>query len=174
MEESILKELYYLGMKNVLFKTVFSETSPGREGSDKAEFLISTNLGEEPKPISRIASGGEMSRIMLSLKVIMTGDGIGTMIFDEIDSGIGGEIVVKVARKLEQVAGEKPVLCVTHSPQVAAVADQHLRIEKVETGGRTETRVRILEQKEKIEEISRMLGDKSEAGIEFARKIIRN
>ena len=173
LEEDIKKELSYLGMNNVVFKTVFETDQPGVNGSDKVEFLISANLGEEPKAIAKIASGGEMSRIMLSLKVIMTDDGISTMIFDEVDSGIGGETIVKVADKLLQVSRRKQVLCVTHSPQVASCADSHFFIEKIEKDNRTQTKVRLLNEDGKITEVSRMLGDKSEAGKDFALKLLR-
>ena len=157
----------------MVFKTVFETDQPGINGSDKVEFLISANLGEEPKAIAKIASGGDMSRIMLSLKVIMTDDGISTMIFDEVDSGIGGETIVKVADKLLQVSRRKQVLCVTHSPQVASCADSHFFIEKIEKDNRTQTKVRLLNEDGKITEVSRMLGDKSEAGKDFALKLLR-
>ncbi len=173
LEEEIKKELSYLGMNNVVFKTVFEKEQPGINGSDKVEFLISANLGEEPKAIAKIASGGEMSRIMLSLKVIMTDDGISTMIFDEVDSGIGGETIVKVADKLLQVSRRKQVLCVTHSPQVASCADSHFFIEKIEKDNRTQTKVKLLNEDGRITEVSRMLGDKSEAGKDFALKLLK-
>ncbi len=173
LEEDIKKQLSYLGMNNVVFKSVFQKESPGADGIDKVEFLISANLGEEPKGIAKIASGGEMSRIMLSLKVIMTEDGISTMIFDEVDSGIGGETIVKVADKLLEVAKKKQVLCVTHSPQVAAFADNHFLINKIERDNRTQTTVDNLNDQERIDEISRMLGDKSAAGRSFAIKLLK-
>ena len=172
LEVNIKNELTWLGMNNVVFKTVFENGIPGKDGIDVAEFLISANLGEEPKGISKIASGGEMSRIMLSLKVIITEDGISTMIFDEVDSGIGGETILKVAEKLLQVAKEKQVLCVTHSPQLAAVADSHFLISKIEADNRTQTIVKKLDDEERITEVSRMLGDRSEAGRKFASKLL--
>ncbi len=172
LEKNIKKELAWLGMNNVVFRTVFEKINPGANGTDSVEFLISANLGEEPKAIAKIASGGEMSRIMLSLKVIITEDGISTMIFDEVDSGIGGETILKVAEKLLQVAKEKQVLCVTHSPHMAAVADSHYLISKIETNNRTQTTVKALDNEERITEISRMLGDRSEAGRKFAAKLL--
>lgn len=172
LEENIKKELAWLGMNNVVFKTLFEKVNPGTNGTDSVEFLISANLGEEPKGIAKIASGGEMSRIMLSLKVIITEDGISSMIFDEVDSGIGGETILKVAEKLLQVSREKQVLCVTHSPQMAAVAKSHFLISKIEKNNRTETKVEALEDEERITEISRMLGDRSEAGRKFAEKLL--
>lgn len=173
LEDDIKIQLSYLGMNNVIFKSIFKRESPGIDGIDKVEFLISANLGEEVKGIAKIASGGEMSRIMLSLKVIMTEDGISTMIFDEVDSGIGGETIVKVADKLLEVAKKKQVLCVTHSPQVAAFADNHFLISKIEVDNRTQTTVENLNDEERIEEISRMLGDKSAAGRSFAIKLLK-
>ncbi len=172
LEVNIKNELTWLGMNNVVFKTVFENGIPGKDGIDVAEFLISANLGEEPKGISKIASGGEMSRIMLSLKVIITEDGISTMIFDEVDLGIGGETILKVAEKLLQVAKEKQVLCVTHSPRLAAVADSHFLISKIEADNRTQTIVKKLDDEERITEVSRMLGDRSEAGRKFAAKLL--
>lgn len=172
LEENIKKELAWLGMNNVVFKTLFEKVNPGTNGTDSVEFLISANLGEKPKGIAKIASGGEMSRIMLSLKVIITEDGISSMIFDEVDSGIGGETILKVAEKLLQVSREKQVLCVTHSPQMAAVAKSHFLISKIEKNNRTETKVEALEDEERITEISRMLGDRSEAGRKFAEKLL--
>ncbi len=172
LEENIKKELAWLGMNNVVFKTLFEKVNPGTNGTDSVEFLISANLGEEPKGIAKIASGGEMSRIMLSLKVIITEDGISSMIFDEVDSGIGGETILKVAEKLLQVSREKQVLCVTHSPQMAAVAKSHFLISKIEKNNRTETKVEALGDEERITEISRMLGDRSEAGRKFAEKLL--
>lgn len=174
LEKDIKEQLSYLGMNNVVFKTIFEKESPRSDGIDKIEFLISANLGEEPKGIAKIASGGEMSRIMLSLKVILTEDGISTMIFDEVDAGIGGETIVKVADKLLEVSQTKQVLCVTHSPQVAAFADNHFLISKVEADNRTQTVVENLNEEEKINEISRMLGDRSDAGRSFAIKLLKS
>ncbi len=172
LEEDIKKELSWLGMNNVIFKTVFEKDNPGPLGNDKVEFLISANLGEEPKPIAKIASGGEMSRIMLSLKVIITEDGVSTMIFDEVDSGIGGETILKVGEKLKEVAKKKQVLCVTHSPQMAALARTHFLISKIEVENKTQTTVKELDKEERIEEISRMLGKRDAAGKEFAIKLL--
>lgn len=173
LEKGIKRELSWLGMPNVDFKVAFEETAPGPLGLDKLEFLISANLGEEAKPIAKIASGGEMSRIMLSLKVIISSDGISTMIFDEVDSGIGGETIVKVGQKLLEVSEKKQVLCVTHSPQLASLAQSHYFISKSESENRTVTTVKNLNQEERVEELSRMLGDKSQAGRQFARQMLK-
>ncbi len=173
LEKDIKRELSWLGMPNVDFKVSFEVTGPGPMGMDKTEFLISANLGEEAKSIAKIASGGEMSRIMLSLKVIISSDGISTMIFDEVDSGIGGETIVKVGQKLLEVSEKKQVLCVTHSPQLAALAHSHYFISKSESNMRTVTTVKNLGQEERVEEISRMLGDKSQAGRQFARQLLK-
>ena len=172
MEKAICGELSYLGMEKTIFATRFTQGNPGRNGNDQVEFLISANPGESPKPIAKIASGGEMSRIMLAMKVILMEEEVSTMIFDEIDSGIGGETMTKVAAKLSQLADNRQVLCVTHAAQVAGKARSHYKIRKEVSEERTFTRVEALEREERLEELARMLGDKGEAGREFARKML--
>ena len=127
-------------------------------GTDKVEFLLTTNLGEPLKPLSKIASGGEMSRIMLAFKkVIGEYDGIETMIFDEIDNGISGETADIVGRELQVIAKKHQLLCITHLPQIAAIADHNYRIEKTDDDERTFTVIKELSEKEKITEIARLL-----------------
>lgn len=131
----------------------------GPRGVDQAEFLFSPNPGEEPRSLARIASGGELSRTMLALKVILAAtDAVPVLIFDEVDTGIGGKTADTVGRKLRQVSRVRQVLCITHLPQIAAYADHHLRADKRVEEGRTLTRVAVLGREERIREVARMLG----------------
>jgi DNA repair protein RecN (Recombination protein N) len=144
-------------------------------GMDQVEFLLSMNLGEEPRPLWRIASGGELSRIMLAMKkVLADADRVPTLIFDEIDSGIGGGVARALGEKLAHIARSHQVLCVTHLPQVACFADHHLRVSKRVKGGRTVTVVEPLDMDERIEELSRMLGGKgtSSKAREHAKELL--
>jgi DNA repair protein RecN (Recombination protein N) len=163
-----------LGMSGARLE-VLLEPRPGREGDDprlsvdgrklgptgwdRAEFLLSANPGEPPRPLQRVASGGELSRVMLALKrVLARADTVATYVFDEVDAGIGGAIADVVGRQIKQVAADKQVLCVTHLPQIAAYADRHFRVEKRSSGGRTATVVRRLAAEERVEELARMVG----------------
>lgn len=129
------------------------------DGGDDVEFLISTNPGEPLLPMIKIASGGELSRIMLAIKSVLSGaDGVPTVVFDEVDTGVSGKTSRKIGIKLKNIAREVQVLCVTHSAQIVSLADQHYYIYKEEVGGRTETRVRELNAEERVEEIARILG----------------
>lgn len=153
-------ELSDLGMKKAVFEVNIERLNDiSAKGLDKIEFLLSSNPGEPPKPLSKIASGGELSRIMLALKKVLAGSsGVPTMIFDEVDSGIGGGVAEIVGRKLREVAQGRQVLCITHLPQIAAMADLHYAVSKVEDKGRTVTTVKRLEKSDRIDEIARMLG----------------
>lgn len=134
----------------------------GPRGVDHVEFLFSSNPGEEPKPLARIASGGELSRTMLALKVVLAAtDAVPILVFDEVDVGIGGKTADAVGRKLRQVARARQVLCITHLPQIASYADHHLRVDKRVDGGRTATSVAALAKAERVREIARMLGGES-------------
>jgi DNA repair protein RecN (Recombination protein N) len=152
--------LYDLGMINAVFNVSVTDADQLNErGKDKVEFLISANLGEEPKPISKIASGGEMSRVMLALKVILADvDNIGTFIFDEIDTGISGRTAQRVAEKMAKVAASHQILCITHLPQIAAMADHHYLIDKVSADDGTTTIVTRLEDGEIEQELARLIG----------------
>jgi DNA repair protein RecN (Recombination protein N) len=131
----------------------------GPTGRDQVEFLLSPNSGEPLKPLVKIVSGGEMSRIMLAIKVVLARvDGVPTLIFDEIDAGISGRAAQAVSEKLSLLSAESQVLCVTHLPQIAAMADDHFLISKEEEDGRTTTRVLSLDDKGRILEIARMIG----------------
>ncbi len=137
-------------------------------GIDDIEFLISANPGQPPMPLSRVASGGELSRMSLSVQVIASScSAIPTMIFDEVDSGVGGGVAEMVGQRLRELGHHRQVLCVTHLPQVASLADQHFRISKVTDGKATRTRVNSLGKEERIEELARMLG-----GVEITQKTI--
>lgn len=169
MRDRILNELNDLGMANSSFETIFADAPEKSDfvgrvtatGFDEFEFYLSPNVGQPLLPLAKIISGGEMSRFMLAIKMI-TGDlgNIGTMIFDEIDTGISGAIGLCVAKKLAKLSRGHQVLCVTHLPQIAAMADGHYYIEKYESGGDTETRVTSLDRAGMIGEISRLSGTK--------------
>lgn len=158
----ITAELAYLQMPGALFAVRLNEKAAAADGVDEAEFMIRPNPGEEMKPVAKIASGGEMSRIMLAIKVILAGlDEVPTLIFDEIDTGLGGRALVSVAEKLVEVSRGTQAVCVTHAPVLAAYADNNLLVEKVEREGRTYTQVSELHGAERTAEIGRMLaGDK--------------
>lgn len=168
-------ELKYLQMSGAKFAVELPEKPPAADGTDEVCFMISPNAGEELKPVAKIASGGEMSRIMLAIKVILAGlEEVPTLIFDEIDTGLGGRALVSVAEKLVQVAECTQAICVTHAPVLAAYADCNLLVEKGEQDGRTVTRVRALSREEKVAEISRMLaGNKvTETTVKQAEELI--
>lgn len=168
-------ELHYLQMSSAKFAVELPEKPPTADGIDEVCFMISPNAGEELKPVARIASGGEMSRIMLAIKVILAGlEEVPTLIFDEIDTGLGGRALGSVAEKLVQVSAETQAICVTHAPVLAAYADNNLIVEKKEQDGRTVTAVRTLSAAEKVGEISRMLaGDKvTETTLRQAEELI--
>lgn len=155
----VTEELEFLNMPNVKLVVQQKTGKLTINGMDSIEFLISANLGEEPKPIAKIASGGELSRIMLALKnVIAEKDCIGTLIFDEIDTGVSGRAAQKIGIKLKQISRLRQVLCVTHLAQMAVMADNHLLIEKNIQGDRTVTTVRTLDHEQRKYEIARIMG----------------
>ena len=147
------------------------------KGIDKIEFLISPNVGEEPRPLARIASGGELSRIMLVMKKILAQTQvIPTLIFDEVDSGIGGGIAQVVGKKLKEVSAHQQVICITHLPQIAGYGDTHYSVVKETRKDRTITRVERLSQDERIMEIARMLGGEkiTDTTLRHAREMIES
>ena len=155
----VTEELEFLNMPKVKLVVQQKTGKLTINGMDSIEFLISANLGEEPKPIAKIASGGELSRIMLALKnVIAEKDSIGTLIFDEIDTGVSGRAAQKIGIKLNQISRLRQVLCVTHLAQMAVMADNHLLIEKNIQGDRTVTTVRTLDHEQRKYEIARIMG----------------
>lgn len=163
LESRIQTELLQLDMPRVQFRVQF-DPKPGplgmdETGMDEVQFLMSANMGEALKPIQKIASGGELARIMLALKnVLAENELVSTMVFDEVDTGVSGRAAQKVAQKMASVARHKQVLCVTHLPQIAAMADTHFSVEKGESGGRTYTVVTKLDQKQRSEELARLTG----------------
>ncbi len=158
---SVIQELGELAMQNTVFE-VRIETNPedcSEKGIDSAEFLISPNLGEDPKPLVKIASGGELSRIMLALKsVLNTDQALSTLVFDEVDSGIGGRTATVLGEKLLRLSKRQQVFCVTHLPQIAAFADRHFHVGKRQEGERTVIEIADLSPEKRIEELSKMLG----------------
>jgi len=172
---AMTRELGQLAMANARFAVQFTTVSePRPNGWDRAEFLFAPNPGEAEKPLARIASGGELSRLMLALKQVHPESDVPTLIFDEVDTGIGGATSAMVGHKLQLVAREQQVLCITHLPQVAACGDHHLRVEKQVVDGRTCTTVATLNGDERIGELARMLGGVtiSETSLAHARELI--
>jgi DNA repair protein RecN (Recombination protein N) len=175
LKAAMEKELRELAMKNAIFEVAFIQLEePRATGMERAEFLFSPNPGEAPKPLARIASGGELSRLMLALKQVHPESDVPTLVFDEVDTGIGGATSALVGEKLKRVAVGQQVLCITHLPQVAAFADHHFRVEKVVEGGRTRTCVNHLAGNERVSEMARMLGGVkiTEKTMEHAREMI--
>lgn len=170
---AVTDAMHGLGMPGGVFDVAIEalEDDAARAwGVDEIDFLISANPGQTPQPLARIASGGELSRMSLAIQVIASdGSVIPTMVFDEVDSGVGGGVAEMVGRRLRELGSRRQVLCVTHLPQVASLADQHFRISKVTDGKSTRTRVHALGKDERIEELARMLG-----GVEITRKTLEH
>ena len=159
MSRKILTELSQLDMPRVQFACHFRETELTEEGADSVAFYLSANAGEAMKPLSKVASGGELARIMLSMKnVLAEKDQVGTLIFDEVDTGVSGRAAQRIAEKLRALARHKQVLCVTHLPQMAALADTHMLISKSEREGRTFTTVTPLDREGRRQELARIIG----------------
>ena len=155
----ILTELQQLDMGKIRFAVDFAEKPLDSDGMDAVRFLMSANVGEELRPIHKIASGGELARIMLAMKnVLSEQDHVGTMVFDEVDTGVSGRAAQKVAEKMARISRRKQVLCVTHLPQLAAMADTHFSVEKGERDGRTYTEVRRLDREQRRRELARLTG----------------
>lgn len=190
--KKVEKELKHLEMPNTLFQvslsTTIAETTQERwlttngntiteTGIDKAVFMISPNIGEEMKPLAKIASGGELSRIILALKAILAEiDSVATIVFDEVDAGIGGGIAEVVGKKIQSLSKFHQVICITHLPQIAKFSDNHYKIVKAVHNGRTSTSITPLSDNEKITELARMLGgvEITDATLEHAREMIEN
>ena len=159
MSKEILSELSQLDMPKVQFSCEFTESELTPSGADSVAFFMSAKAGESLKPLSKVASGGELARIMLAMKnVLAQQDKVGTLIFDEVDTGVSGRAAQKVAQKLKSVAKNKQVLCVTHLPQIAALSDTHMLIAKSEHSGRTYTTVTPLDHRGRMEELARIIG----------------
>ena len=180
LQARVQEELRQLDMPKVQFQTEFTpkggEAGMDETGLDEVQFLMSANLGEALKPIQKVASGGELARTMLALKnVLAEGDQIGTLVFDEVDTGVSGRAAQKVAEKMAQVARGKQVLCVTHLPQIAAMADTHFSVQKGEREGRTYTRLERLDRSQRREELARLIGGASitPSLLESAEELLR-
>lgn len=157
--KTVENELEFLEMPSIVFKVVQNKVECNENGQDEIYFMISANAGEEPKALSKIASGGELSRIMLAIKnVLASNDEIQTLIFDEIDTGVSGRTAQKIGIKLKEVSFDRQVLCVTHLAQIASFADSHYLISKSEHDNKTFTNVKILSDSERIDELSRIIG----------------
>jgi len=155
----ILEELRQLDMGKIRFAVDITKKPLGADGIDQVRFLMSANVGEELRPIHKIASGGELARIMLAMKnVLSEQDMVGTLVFDEVDTGVSGRAAQKVAEKMARISRRKQVLCVTHLPQLAAMADTHFSVEKGEKNGRTYTAVQRLDREQRRQELARLTG----------------
>lgn len=158
-EKKVMEELQFLNMPDAVFTVNFEEAQATKTGMDDVEFLFSANRGQSAKPLSKIASGGELSRVMLAIRCVLSDtDTVSTMIFDEIDTGVSGRAAQKIAYKMHEIAFSKQVLCVTHLAQIAVYGNNHLLIEKKTEGDNTYTSVRTLSDEERINEIARIIG----------------
>ena len=176
MSARILQELKELDMPRVQFSCQFRELELQPNGADAVAFYLSANAGEALKPLSKVASGGELARIMLSMKnVLAEKDQIATLIFDEVDTGVSGRAAQRVAEKLRKLAQHKQVLCVTHLPQMAALADTHMLISKCERDGRTYTSVTPLDTEGRKRELARIIGGThiTETTLKSAEEMLR-
>lgn len=181
LERAVDREIHDLNMPHASFAVKFLRRCPadentyGPKGGDEIEFYLTANAGEEPKALNKIASGGELSRIVLALKNVLTRIGsVDTVVFDEVDSGIGGATAEIVGRKLKTLSAHHQVICITHLPQIASFGGPHLRVSKQVAGGRTFTVVERIDDAQKIEEIGRMLGgvDVTETARDHARELL--
>jgi DNA repair protein RecN (Recombination protein N) len=160
LEKRVEAELAQLAMERTVFRVVLAEAGWSGAGADRVEFLVSPNLGEEPRPLEKVASGGEISRLALALKTCLAGPKtsiVRTLVFDEVDTGVGGSAAEGVGRRLKKLAASSQVLCVTHLPQIASFADHHYRVEKLEAGGRTVAAIEELDAASRTREVGRML-----------------
>jgi DNA repair protein RecN (Recombination protein N) len=177
IERLIMDELLFLSMKGVQFKIEITQKAAiGEDGRDEVEFLLSTNPGEPLKPLRRVASGGELSRIMLAVKKITGGDEDKTFVFDEIDAGIGGRVAEVVGRRLRELSEKHQVICITHLPQIAVYGGHHFLVEKRQEADKTQTAIRELDRHERTAEIARMLGGIAitEKTLEQAEEMLTN
>ena len=191
LEKRTVKALEELGLKNSLFCIQLKQKEDpegpveinkkhytvSAQGIDTAEFLVSLNPGEDPKPLAKVASGGEISRIMLALKVVLAeADEIPILVFDEIDTGISGRIARVVGKNLKEVAKKRQVVCITHLPQIASMGDLHFSVEKKVEAGHTRTTVRPLNKEEKVIEIAKLIGGENitESAMESARELLES
>ena len=167
------RNLHALGMPDGAFEitvTAVSDAPPSPAGFDRVEFMVTANPGQAPRPLSKVASGGELSRLSLAIQVLRASDaGIATLVFDEVDAGIGGAVAEIVGRELRRLARERQVLCVTHLPQVASLAHQHVQVAKSTRDGMAATTALTLDARGRVEEVARMLG-----GVTISRQTLRH
>lgn len=174
-EKDIQNELKSLYLDKAIFKVVFQQTELSKLGIDKIQFMVSINKGQDLSLLNESASGGEISRIMLAIKTVILGyNAIETVIFDEVDTGVSGKVASSIGEKMLHLANRKQVICITHLPQVAALAQHHYCIEKEMSNQETRTTIRLLENKDRIQEIAKMLSGEliSDAAIENAKKLL--
>lgn len=176
LDKQVAAALQDLGMKGAKFETAFETVELGLHGQDRAEFLLSANPGEKLKPLRQVASGGEISRIMLALKAVFAAaDKIPSLIFDEIDAGVGGVVARKVAEKLSSLARSHQVICITHIAQIAAAAQAHYHVSKETVKGRTLTRLQRVDAEARVKEVARLLdGSVSQVSLEHARALLES
>jgi DNA repair protein RecN (Recombination protein N) len=180
LEKRVEAELAQLAMERTVFRVVVSEAAWSASGADEIEFLVSPNVGEEPRALSKVASGGEISRIALAVKTCLAAGGksgtVRTLVFDEVDAGVGGSAAEGVGRRLKKLSAANQVLCVTHLPQIAGFADHHYRVEKLESRGRTVAVIEELQNEARTREVGRMLsGQKlTEEALRNAEQLIRS
>ncbi len=170
-------ELKFLDMPNVKFTLSAEKTPLTSKGQDKIELLVSANLGEAPKPVAKIASGGELSRIMLAIKTVLSrGDTVGTLIFDEVDAGISGSAAQKVGLKLKQLSSSHQVICVTHQAQIAALANEHYLIKKTTDDNKTYTNITRLDNNGRVSELARIIDgvNITETALAHARQLLKS
>ncbi len=175
IEDAMAKELKEVALEKAVFKINLKRLDePTKDGIDEVEFEFSANPGEPPRPLTKVVSGGELSRLMLCLKVILAEvDRIPVLIFDEVDAGIGGVTAEKVAQRLKKLSRHRQVLCITHLPQIASAADHHIKVEKIQKKDRVSVVVKALSDKERHEEIARMLSGKiTDASLRHARELL--
>ena len=182
LETHLRDELRYLDMPKVQFIIQVRDRLNDRggiryrpDGKDDVEFFLSANVGEDPRPLARIASGGELSRIMLSLKAVLN-KGFDTIVYDEVDTGVSGATADKIGKKLQSSAVGRQVFCITHLAQIAARGDQHLKVIKSDSNGRVSSNITILNEEERIREIARIMGGEelSDTLLQSAKEIIEN
>lgn len=175
LETIVETELRDLNMERSRFVIAIEPSAQGATGADDVAFLISTNLGEEPKPLDKVASGGELSRLALALKVSLSVKGSRTLVFDEVDAGIGGSAAEQVGKKLKALAGANQLICVTHLAQIAAFADHHFSVEKQESNGRTHSVIEELTGETRVKEIARMIGGQrlTEEALRYAGQLLQ-
>lgn len=174
--QRIAEELKFLAMERTIFEVRLSPAAPSARGSDAVAFLFSPNVGEEPKPLEKVASGGELSRVALALKTCVAGESGRTLVFDEVDAGIGGTAAESVGKRLKALAGGNQVLCVTHLAQIAGFGDHHFSVEKREAKGRTSAAVEELTGERRTREIGRMLSGErlTPEALKHAEQLIRS